>query len=195
MNQNTSDTRERLLDAAQDLIQRRGLNAMSFQDLSDAVGIRKASVHHHFSCKADMVSALLQRFQLDFDESVAGVMGARCSGRTRLKRYFSLFQQTLAEGPHDRYCLCGMLAAEMLSLEADGLQLVRRFLRSSLDSIRSIISEGVADGSLNERAGAKGTAELVLSTLEGGLLLARCEGRPQQFADVSGRLLALLSAD
>ena len=35
------DTRNRILDVAQDLIQRRGLNAMSFQDLSDSVGIKK----------------------------------------------------------------------------------------------------------------------------------------------------------
>ena len=51
------NTREDLLDVAQDLVQKRGLNAVSFQDLSDAVGIRKASVHHHFGNKAVMVQA------------------------------------------------------------------------------------------------------------------------------------------
>ena len=62
----SSAMRERLLDVAQDLVQRRGLNAMSFQDLSNSVGIRKASVHHHFANKSDMVSALLARYREHF---------------------------------------------------------------------------------------------------------------------------------
>ena len=53
------DTRTRTLNAAQDLVQRRGLNAMTMQDLSNAVGIRKASVHHHFATKAEIVGACL----------------------------------------------------------------------------------------------------------------------------------------
>lgn len=195
MNQSTPDTRERLLTAAQDLIQRRGLNGMSFQDLSDAVGIRKASVHHHFANKADMVNALLQRFQQDFDERVDDIMRARCSGRIRLRRFFQLFQQTLEGDDCDRNCLCGMLAAEKLSLDAEGLQQVQRFLKGNTELIRRIIEEGVLDGSLCEQASARGTSELVLSTLEGGLLLARCEGGSKQFARISGRLLTMLSAD
>ena len=75
MSNSHTDTRARILDVAQDLIQRRGLNAMSFQDLSDAVGIRKPSVHHHFATKAEMVRALLERYQLEFAEIVRKVLG------------------------------------------------------------------------------------------------------------------------
>src|SRR5689334_9607965 len=42
------DTKTAIMDAAQELIQRGGANAMSYQDISEAVGIRKASIHHHF---------------------------------------------------------------------------------------------------------------------------------------------------
>jgi len=52
MSNKQTDIRTRILDIAQDLIQRRGLNAMSFKDLGDAVGIRKSSVHHHFATNA-----------------------------------------------------------------------------------------------------------------------------------------------
>ncbi|WP_257998927.1 TetR/AcrR family transcriptional regulator [Fischerella thermalis] len=49
---NSTDTRTQILDTAQDLIQRVGVNAMSYQDISEAVGIRKASIHYHFPSKA-----------------------------------------------------------------------------------------------------------------------------------------------
>lgn len=189
----TTDTKTLILDAAQDLIQRHGLNAMSFQDLSDAVGIRKASVHYHFPSKAEMVNALLARYQADFDKVVNAIVGSRAGGKTKLKRYFGLFVDTLAAGKHEKSCLCGMLVAEMLSLDEDGLKLVRKFLRGNVVSIREMIRTGIEDGSLSDRGDAAGTAEMVLATLEGGLLLARCDGGPKRLADVVGRLLSFLS--
>src|SRR3712207_7018673 len=48
--------RDRLLDVAQELVQRVGANAMSYQDLSKALGITKASIHYHFPTKADLRS-------------------------------------------------------------------------------------------------------------------------------------------
>ena len=41
-------TRDLLLLEAQKLLQNRGYDSFSFQDLADKVGIRKASVHSHF---------------------------------------------------------------------------------------------------------------------------------------------------
>lgn len=195
MNAKSTNTKELLLDAAQELIQRRGLNAMSFQDLSDAVGIRKASVHHHFANKSEMVNALVLRFLGDFDEEVSGILKSRCSGKTKLKRYCGLFGDMLQNGEQDRNCLCGMLMAEMLSLDETGLDLVRRFLKTNIRYVREIAAEGVRDGSLNDQGNVTGTAELVLSAVEGGLLLARCEGGPRRFTQVMSRLITLLSAE
>lgn len=45
------DTKTQILDVAQDLIQRLGVNGMSYQDISEVVGIRKASIHTHFPKK------------------------------------------------------------------------------------------------------------------------------------------------
>ena len=125
----THDIRERLLDVAQDLVQRRGINGMSFQDLSDAVGIRKASVHHHFPNKTAMVSALLQRYRLEFRREVELILGSRKSALSKLKAYFGLFASTLKQTGQDKGCLCGMLAAELLSLEAENVEQVRGFFR------------------------------------------------------------------
>src|SRR5262245_62705529 len=58
----SKDTKTAIMDAAQELIQRRGANAMSYQDISDAVGIRKASIHHHFPAKDDLIQAVTERY-------------------------------------------------------------------------------------------------------------------------------------
>lgn len=57
-----TDTKTQILDVAQDLIQRLGVNGMSYQDISQGVGIRKASIHTHYPKKDDLLPALLDRY-------------------------------------------------------------------------------------------------------------------------------------
>lgn len=188
------NTREQLLDVAQELIQRRGLNGMSFQDLSDTVGIRKASVHHHFASKAEMVDALLIRYLQQFNTLLDQILASRVTGKTKLKRYCNLFVETLESGQNDKGCLCGMLMAEMLSLDKSGQSKVRTFLHSNSAAVETILSEGGNDGSLKPLSSTNATARMVLATLEGGLLVARCDGGPKQLAEIASRLTQLLSA-
>ncbi|MEG3617075.1 TetR/AcrR family transcriptional regulator [Magnetovibrio sp. PR-2] len=54
-------TRDKIVEIGDDLLQRRGFNAFSYQDIADQLGIRKASVHYHFSNKSDLGTALAER--------------------------------------------------------------------------------------------------------------------------------------
>jgi len=188
-----ADTREQLLDLAQELIQKRGVNAFSFQDLSDSVGIRKASVHHHFATKADLIESLTTRYLEQFKGLTRGILTSKVTGKTKLKRYCNLFLDTLKTGQHDKSCLCGMLMAEVASVEKPVRNQIRRFLRENLDVLESILTEGLKDGTIAPQKNTRSTALLVLSTLEGGLLIARSDQGPKQFSDLVTRLVALLS--
>jgi TetR/AcrR family transcriptional repressor of nem operon len=193
MNQRKQDTRERILDVGQDLVQRRGINGMSFQDLSDAVGIRKASVHHHFASKTDMVSALLQRYRSEFGREVKPILESRKPAATKLKAYFGLFTDTLEQPGNNKGCLCGMLAAELLSLEAENVEQVRGFFRENYRFIEQILNEGCSDASLAIAGDTAAMARLVFSALEGALLVARCDGGPRSMKATLQSLLGLLS--
>lgn len=190
----TKGTRERLLDVAQDLIQKRGINAFSFQDLSEAVGIRKASVHHHFATKSDLIESLMKRFLRQFEEMIRKVVTSKANGRTKLKRYCNLFHETLNEGNNDKGCFCGMLMAEVMSVEKGVQGQIQQFIRKNVDVVEAILSEGVEDGTLALPSGSKSAALVVLSTLEGALLIARCDQGPTQFSTVVKDLITLLSA-
>jgi TetR/AcrR family transcriptional repressor of nem operon len=194
MNQGERNTRERILDVGQDLVQRRGINGMSFQDLSDAVGIRKASVHHHFASKTDMVTALLERYRSEFGREVGLILKSRKPAAAKLKAYFGLFTDTLEQPGNNKGCLCGMLAAELLSLEAENVEQVRGFFRENYRSIEQILNEGRSDASLPFARKTETMARLVFSALEGALLVARCDGGPRSMKVALESLLVLLSA-
>ena len=55
-------TREKILDAAQELILQRGYVGMTVEHVLDRVGITKGAFFHHFKTKDDLAKALLRRF-------------------------------------------------------------------------------------------------------------------------------------
>ena len=76
-----SETAEKILDVAERLIQTRGCSAFSYQDIADALKIKKASIHYHFESKTDLVIAVI-----DAGPSVKDVSSARLSEwRRRLR--------------------------------------------------------------------------------------------------------------
>lgn len=51
---------EKILRTTDSLMMQRGYSAFSYADISEAVGIRKASIHYHFPSKAALVIAVLR---------------------------------------------------------------------------------------------------------------------------------------
>lgn len=188
------ETRDAILDAAQGLIQARGANGMSYEDISQAVGIRKASIHYHFSSKAVLVEALIGRYSQRFAEAVEDILASDAPAAALLDRFFGLFRQTLESGD-GKICLCGMLASEAASLE-DGSRLhVKRFFDHSSASLGAILRRGGQDGSLRSFGDSSAAAAMAFSALEGALLAARLEEpAAERFDQLTAPLRQLLVA-
>jgi TetR/AcrR family transcriptional repressor of nem operon len=56
------DTRERILDVAEDAVLHKGFAATSIDEIIAAVGITKSGFFYHFRDKSDLAKALLQRY-------------------------------------------------------------------------------------------------------------------------------------
>jgi AcrR family transcriptional regulator len=50
-----------ILDAAEDLLSKEGLAGFSMRRLADRVGIKLASLQHHFQTKGQLMEALIER--------------------------------------------------------------------------------------------------------------------------------------
>ena len=55
------DTRQNIMDTARRLFAERGYNAVSIQDIADALGISKGNLTYHFKRKEQIVEALLRQ--------------------------------------------------------------------------------------------------------------------------------------
>src|SRR5215471_6199483 len=119
------ETRERILEVAQELVQTMGANAMSYQHISDAIGIRKASIHHHFPTKEGLIEALIERYSTRFFELLDGIEGSKKNGAGKLRDYVGLYAATLEQGDHEKACPMVMLGAEVFTLSTIAAERVR----------------------------------------------------------------------
>lgn len=183
-----SEMRSKILDVAQRLIQQRGINGMSYKDISEEVQIRKASIHHHFPSKEDLLVALLTRYRKDFQQLVDEIVGSKVQTKTKLRKFMKLFHETINRGKNDSACLCGMLASEILCIGEESVRLVNAFLSDCHGWIKTIIQQGIDDGSFSVEGKLDDCADLFLVALEGGLILSRSSGGPRRFAAITRQL-------
>lgn len=186
------DTKTFILDVAQDLIQRVGANGMSYQDISERVGIRKASVHTHFPKKDDLLAAVLDRYSDRLLRIVDGILASSDAPEVKLRRYCGLFEATLSSGDQDKACLCAMLGAELQTLNHPSVERIQAFYRANEERLALMLSEGRQDGSFQFPGEIDAMAALVFGLLEGGMLVARVKGGAGQFHQVIEQLMQLV---
>ncbi|NMM38414.1 MAG: TetR family transcriptional regulator [Glaciimonas sp.] len=95
------ETRERILDAAEDVFDAKGVSNTSLADVAAAAGVTRGAVYWHFTNKADLFDAMCQRIRLPMEtiiEAAADVSIADPLGQLRVACRF-LFRETV-ENPH-----------------------------------------------------------------------------------------------
>ena len=187
----TTEMSERILDAAQHLVQTRGYNAFSYTDIAAVVGIRKSSIHYHFPGKGDLGRRVVERFREICRAALAEIARATADPRARLERYTILFRATL---DNDRMCLCGMLASEFASLpEGVRDELVAAFADHEA-WLTVVLQAGQQAGHFHVDAPAEEQARTLMAGLEGATLLARLHDDTGRFEAAARALLAALVA-
>jgi AcrR family transcriptional regulator len=65
------NTRDRLLDAAEAIVSRDGVTALTFDAVAAAAQVSKGTALYHFACKEDLTTAMIERFVARFDTAWA----------------------------------------------------------------------------------------------------------------------------
>jgi TetR/AcrR family transcriptional repressor of nem operon len=178
-----SRTAEQILDLAQMLIQTRGYSAFSYQDISDTLGLTKASIHYHFASKTDLGIAVVDRYLERFGAALAAISEDHSQPSMALLDFYIEPYIGYASTP-DQVCLCGALAGEILALPPELRTRVDRFFRAHQIWLAGILKRGAARGEFKLPAPASKVARLVFSALQGALLVRRTTGDGSQLQDV-----------
>ena len=183
-------TATRILDVAEALVQSRGFNGFSYADVAGQLGVTKASLHYHYPGKSELGEALINRYAQRFGEALQAIDADCHDVQAKLAAYAALYASVMSQ---HRMCLCGMLAADYETLQPAMRDSVVRFFDANEAWLAGVLQQGRAEGTLSYAGSAKEQAQLIVSALEGAMLVARPYGDPQRFTATAEGLLATLN--
>src|SRR3954463_15829221 len=97
------NTSEMILEAAKHSAQAHGYGGLNFRDLASVVGIKAASIYHHFPSKADLGAAVAKRYWEDTAAELDAILAQEGDPARCLRRYPEIFRRSLENG--NRLCL------------------------------------------------------------------------------------------
>ena len=173
---------ERVVDAAEGLVQQRGYNGFSYDDVAGLVGIKKPSIHHHFPTKAELVAVVAQRYTHRFRRELLSIEGRYAKATDRLGAYAALFEHTFAQDR--RLCVCGMLGADAQTLPSDVIAEVQHFFQVNLEWLTAAFVQGQRNALIRSNVQAESLAQAYLCALEGAMVVGRGLRSPRGPGDV-----------
>lgn len=186
-----SGTALRILDAAQELIQCSGYNAISFNDIAQQVGIKKPSIIHHFPSKAALGRAAVQRYQRVFANSLDEVLQQK--NQTAMDAFEHYCAPYVDFGDaQNKICLCGALAGEFSALPEEIQKEVSSFFAMHLNWLEKILHTGLEQGVFHFSATPASMAQHILDSLQGSLLVKRTTSDDKHVHDTIAILKSLL---
>jgi TetR/AcrR family transcriptional repressor of nem operon len=185
------DTATQILDVAERLVQVRGFNGFSYADVAAELKITKAALHYHFAGKAELGEALIVRYAARFADALAEVEEGTPEAPARLDAYTDLYLGVLRQ---QRMCLCGMMAAEFETLATPMQDALIRFFDENERWLGHVLEQGRTEGTLTFASSPTATARMIVSGLEGAMLVTRPFGDITRFQETANHLLAGLKS-
>ena len=165
-----SEMRDELLRHAENLVRRRGYSGFSYADVSERVGIRKASIHYHFPTKEIMVSTVLDSYRQRYKNALTRIEAHSDNALDRIDAYGRLYLTGVDKGLG---CLCAALTAELEILPEELRAGTEAFFRAPLEWVQKVYEEGLRNRQVNSNLEGRAAARLVVTSLEGALMMER----------------------
>src|SRR5215813_1566362 len=106
----SGNARDAILAAARKTAQAHGYAGLNFRDIAAEVGIKAASIYHHFPSKADLGTAVAKRYWEDTASVLEDLSATTGDPIKALQAYPGLFRRSLEAD--NRICLCSFMGAE-----------------------------------------------------------------------------------
>jgi AcrR family transcriptional regulator len=137
-----SETRERILTAAEELLRRHGLAKATVVDVARALEMSHGNVYRHFASKTELQDAVAQRWLHKIMEPLRAIVAEDGSAAERLERWV----MTLAAQKRAKVLNDPELFAAYHAVAQAARAVVEAHIDELLDNVAAIISDGVKRG-------------------------------------------------
>ena len=187
------DTKQRIVTEAAGLFNQKGFEGGSISALMDATGLEKGGIYRHFSSKEEIAAEA-------FDYALNIATEARVRDLDRFPNSVDKLKLFIANFVERRSSVPGGCPILNTAVDADDGNPVlrdraRNAFRQWLGRLESIVKDGIKAREIRRGVVPRDVATLIVSSLEGALIISRLERDRQALLSIRSFLEAYLERD
>jgi TetR/AcrR family transcriptional regulator, transcriptional repressor for nem operon len=186
-------TRERIVAKAANLFNQRGFEGSSMSDVMAATGLEKGGIYRHFSSKEELAAEA-------FDYAWKSAFETRIHDLEQVPNSIEKLKRFIVNFINGRPAVPGGCPVLNTAVEADDGNLllrdrVRAAWREWRDYLAEIVAAGLKRKEIRPEVDAKQVATLIISSLEGALMIARLERNKEALLTAQSHLERYLDTE
>lgn len=180
-------TREKILDAAVELIMQKGFGATSIDQVIAGAGVTKGSFFYHFANKGELARGVIERYARQEDDLLAGLMErAESLSRDPLQQvliFWRLLEEMAGQfSMEEMGCLFASFCYENQLFADDIRQVVARGILNWREAIGAKLGAALDRVEVGQEVTAESLADFAMTTIEGAFIMSRSLDDPTLFA-------------
>ncbi|MGK0263266.1 MAG: TetR/AcrR family transcriptional repressor of nem operon [Planctomycetota bacterium] len=171
-----SERKQQILATAADILEHKSFAAFSYQDLADRLGIRKASIHHHFKSKNELGIELLKFFQARSDALMTDMLADAESPGAALRMVFEMCEKVMFDG-ETKVCPSCAFEVDAKNLSPAMIDMLRESTESFQQQLASLLAAARTGGEIAFLGDVQDQAATIVSALQGARIAEPIMGR------------------
>lgn len=182
--------KEKLLEAAERIVQSKGFSALTFQDIADEVGLRKPSVFHHIKNKEELALLLIERCGSKHGVDYEQVVGRKLPAPDKLRQIANIFERGLLE---DRLCLIASISHGAAMLSDHARKALQDASSTTITLFARVFEQGRKEGTLTFEGSNYDAALCFFAMLQGLQSLTRASNNTSSFGNATDTYINSIS--
>lgn len=186
-------TRQKIVEEAAALFNQSGFSGFSMSELMKATGLEKGGIYRHFESKEQLAAEA-------FEHAWREALHTRTHDLDKVPNTVDWLKQFIDNFVHRRPSVPGGCPLLNTAIDADdGSPMLRRLalraMRGWRDELVEVVERGIERKEIKRRVDPKQVADIVISSLEGALMVSRLEGNCETLSTVQSYLDSYLDAE
>ena len=183
-------TRQRIIASVALILNRRGYEGFSMQEVMEATGLEKGGLYRHFSSKEELAS---EAFRYALSQSIK----LRTDHLDRSHGAIALLKSLVKRFVETRSSLPGGCPLMNVAIDSDDgnpalRSIAQEALRDWKNRLGKIVRDGIRNGEIQAGTIPREIANTIIAALEGALMISRMEESRTALADVQAALYAMI---
>lgn len=175
---------QEIIRRTNELLASGGYNGFSYADIAELVDVRKASIHHHFPAKVDLVRATVALHRQAMRQGLQSLQQSIPDPHARLVAY-SRYWADCIQASNPPICICALLAAELPAVPAEVADEVMGHFNDLQAWLALTLEEGASKGVMRLTESPSAEAAMFMASIHGAMLSARATGNASVFWQIA----------